>query len=220
MRLPLRHFPFIVSFVLLSSVIFLSCEDPLPPYIPPQKNLQGIFVSHDETTVLFATGYWGSTPFTSYDYDPIKPETFRGYTVTFGIKNIYEETFQGKVNIQGKIEIWPEGFPDDKSTLSITKEMIMTGSSFDPITSVATMNPNSVLYIESKVKFQTDNGKFFNQFAAVENIQDGKWTKSIYYRPLSVVARMSVQLFDNLEPVSIEQKFFITFQARYYKEPA
>ncbi len=95
----------------------LACEEKMPPRIEPQNTLA-------ITNVLYTQGAYASGPFMEF---------------VFIITNLYEETFEGKVEIVGKAHVWMKKTPSIRATIAISNHHLAPPSNI--VGDVLTIDP-------------------------------------------------------------------------------
>lgn len=132
------HFKWIaVSLVLSGMIIFSACDESLPPYEQPQNALaitdvfpaQGLVDPGIEILNIYITGM-----------------------------NLYEETFDDTVNVQGEVRIWWKRHPE------ITATLPLSNGNFVPPTPIRgsrlTLETNDLFYMKTVWSLYTDDGQY------------------------------------------------------------
>jgi hypothetical protein len=103
-----RHMQSVATLLLCLILLcqLLSCEESLPPRIEPENTLA-------ITDVIYVQGMYGTGPFMEF---------------IFTIENLYEETFQEEINIDGMATIWWKIRPDVRITLPIGNQHLVPPS--------------------------------------------------------------------------------------------
>ncbi|HOT98358.1 MAG TPA: hypothetical protein PLN61_00365 [bacterium] len=84
----------------LLPLLVLACDESLPPRQEPQNTLA-------ITQVIYTQGMYASGPFMEF---------------VFIITNLYEETFQGEVAVNGHATVWWKNRPQIRTTLAINNQ--------------------------------------------------------------------------------------------------
>jgi hypothetical protein len=113
-----------------------SCDESLPPYNEPQR--------------LFAASIEGAYALT------IKDNSMKLYVT---VKNIFDETLQGRSVIQGAIEIASARDPSIKKTFSITAANIMSARGYNRAAGLLTIDAGESVRLGTSWDLVDDNGR-------------------------------------------------------------
>ena len=197
------------------------CDESLPPYSEPTAVLKADMYALVPLSVNYKEYAWSD-----YGFLPDNTTKFRISAV-----NTYEETFQGPLEVKGRLEVWPVlsksdidripvvwpgEMPSTRAVIPITKYNIISTWLIDPTKTTLTMKPGD------KVMFAVDwayavgltNVLFF---LPVESEIINTKTIERVYRKTVFRARATVQLFKGAAPiVSPEIEFSLTFSGTVY----
>jgi hypothetical protein len=199
--------------ILFSAYVFVSCEDPLPPYLKPENIFVGGFSSIDTFTVRYGG-----------DLDPLGTFSYSGHnTFVMGVQNVYEETIQSQADISGKLEIWLPSNPDIKATMLLTNVQAtgINGTDvFDRTRNLLTINPGQSFYLRAYWNYKMDDGKWVNQ--DLENYTQIEYRNLNYYRihdPTPFHARLTVSLIKNTSIIVADTTFTLHLIGDVYYRP-
>jgi hypothetical protein len=115
---------FLKGFMIIS-LLFLSCEEELPPYSDPTRlfegELDGIYILQADTNYV---------------------------RIALRMKNVYDETLDGIAKIDGQIRIVAKRDTTVKRTFSINTSMLVSGR-YDSRTGRLIVDPNEVIRFET-----------------------------------------------------------------------
>ncbi|MFA6542550.1 MAG: hypothetical protein WCT99_13200 [Bacteroidota bacterium] len=200
-----RLLPSCALFFVLGTIA--GCEDVLPVYQEPENILSAHIGGIDSVNVNVRLGFYDENILLSQD-----PFPYRYY-----VSNDYDETIQNSATIAGKVEIWPTSDPTAKGTTNISLSDLSATQSYNSATGMLTIDPNEMLWFTGTMTIKLDNGFLLTKYAH-EQSRTIVWQNSsnyydIYYSPLSVTIRVSVQLYDKIAPVVADSTFMIQFHA-------
>ena len=182
--------------VLLSLALFLSsCEDPLPPYVPPPDPLSGQVAFPRDLLVTYTI----LAPDPVLIVGELTPST---YAVKVGLTNTYEETLQDYADIAGTVEL---SWARDSMVKAIIPLSIGDGNGglFDPITGMLTIDPGKTLWLKASWNFRLDDGTY--AFTRVpfhmENFGAGLVR---VHDPMVMMIRTNVRVFAKVSTIRLE----------------
>ncbi|MFA6468422.1 MAG: hypothetical protein WCW35_05950 [Bacteroidota bacterium] len=197
----------------ITVVICSGCEDLLPEYHQPVNVIKAEFVGADDHIVKFWANFddeYGKANYVSYG-----SEIYTPFTVTFGIKNTYEETIQATAAVRGSVVIYPEANPNFSEEHLLSNENLKIFSKYDQINNILTLNPNESFFIKTKLDFKLADIVYMHFFAQEKSRTiinyKGRLCYEVQFSPMTAVALITIQLADNFPPVTSLQKFPITF---------
>ena len=201
----------ILSFV--SIVLFISgCEDLLPEYKKPDKVFEAYFTTASTHTVRYVASF--NDEYTVANYTAYGNEIFDPFTVTFGVKNIFDETIQTKAVVKGSVVIFPDANPNYTETHLLTNDDLAKNSAYDPNTQTVTLNPNASVFVTTTLKFKLLDKLYMHYFAPVVSRDFINYKGALHYQivhaPMRATARITIQLADNIPPVVAVHTFEVT----------
>ncbi len=113
-------------------LLFLSCDESLPPLTEPESILKGSLV----VTYTYAQD--------------------NQLTIQFGVTNEFDETLQGPASFAGSLQIASERMPGFKRTIPISSANILVARNYNAATRALTMDAGETVYLQAKWDFVDD----------------------------------------------------------------
>ncbi len=177
----MKILPYLLIFCLL---LLFSCEETLPPRIVPADTLQII-------DVIATQGTDGT-----------------GFVIVILIigENVYEETFQDTVSLNGYAHIWWKKRPEIEAHVQLhnynfTPENKMVGR-------ILTIDPGQKFYIKTRWYLNTDDGENVMEYFTFKPTPDNN---GYIHAPETFIIQVKATIFDQLgfmesDPVELEIK--------------
>jgi hypothetical protein len=135
-------------------------------------------------------------------------------TITYAVKNIYEETIQFTLSLSGTLEIWLPNRPDLNALYSISDQNITPTSAYNYSTGTLTLNPGQSLFLQSTIDPKLTTGFYIHKYAAVRHLEFrySEYMYYFYYEPMTIINRLTIRLGSNLTGLSTtgEMKLVMT----------
>ncbi|OPZ64611.1 MAG: hypothetical protein BWY83_03156 [bacterium ADurb.Bin478] len=176
----MKSFRPICSLVLLLTA--LSCEEKMPPRIQPQNTLA-------LTNVFYTQGAYASGPFMEF---------------LFIITNLYEETFEGKVQIVGKAHVWMKKTPSIRATIAIGNHHLAPPSKI--VGDVLTIDPGGRCALKVYWYLLLDDGR--NLLDLLDYSGNAATGGLIRSKPELFVMDAEIKLFNQLGYLQSERLVF------------
>ncbi|NLP09026.1 hypothetical protein GX408_01380 [bacterium] len=160
----------------------LSCEEKMPPRIEPQNTLA-------ITNVFYAQGIYDSGPFMEF---------------VFIITNLYEETFEGKVEIVGKAHVWMKKTPSIRATVAISNHHLAPPSKISG--NVLTIDPGGRCVLKVYWYLMLDDGR--NLLDLLDYSGSAASGGLIRSKPELFVMDAEIKLFNQLGYLQSERMVF------------
>ncbi len=172
--------------IILSGLLFVSCDESLPPRNEPTKFLEAsYFVTSGAVEVRDST-----------------PTGLVG-AISVSVKNVYDEVLQSEEFAQAELDVWMLDAPGRRGKVvatsrNLTDQSLVSGRQL-------TLRPNVTALFLKQWEHATVEGKHFwefvnSHFVAVPN-SNGYWESA----PVRLVASGRVQLFKDRAPELLPQ---------------
>ena len=202
------------NIILLLSLLEISCNDSLPPYVAPTDFLRATIRNISPPEVYYS--YWDTgndIAFTNISISTA-PQVF-----SVEIVSTYEETLQDQLELSGSMVIESVKFPDFTVTIPFTVSSV-TGAQYNPTTKLLTLNPGDTLKLKCNWRYRADSGKWAFEKADVAGEVDGNNSYDLIHAPMGYSASARVKLFRTANIVASEKKEFqLLFFGHIYVPP-
>lgn len=204
-----------IFFAFSALMFFGGCEDLLPEYHPPTNIFSASveYVEAVQDTVEFSEPRDGSGGAVA---------TYAPFFIVCSITNTYEETFQDIITPSGTLEILLPGNNSIKSTSLVSPTDIIPSSHYNDLTGVLTLDPRQKLYFRIKAEPKLSSGFYLHKYATESNVTifASRYYILKTYQPLTLLARFSVQLSQQLPAITTEEKpFSVNLKGRFPFSP-
>lgn len=213
----------IVQMTILSCIalITLSCNESLPAYNPPENVLR---VSISSLTTPTDTIRYTMIDNNNPNLVAVSLNSpFNGYEIS--IVNLYEETIQDNMEIEGTVELSWVDKPELKTILKISNTSFYDGN-LDPVTGLLTLNPTDTVHLRIfwNFKLATDDWAF-SQIQYIDgpmyNAGSNKFVADRFHQTMLLHGTVKVKLFKSLSFVEAQTKedFSVTFKGKIFSPP-
>lgn len=169
--------------ILIGAFMGLQCEETLPPRMEQQGALQ-------ISSVISLQGTYDIGQFMEF---------------VIGIENIYRETFQEKVSITGKMEVWLERDPSIRGSVNISNMDVAPTPNF--MGSTLTLDPGDRFYLKLYWYLYLVDGRYLLDLL---DYTDGEEREGlINSKPETFVMEAQFKIFDQLGYLKTEKHTLI-----------
>jgi hypothetical protein len=191
-------FPFCVFVIVVS--LLVSCDETLPPRNEPRQFLVTSAAGVDGTLTYREGVFEGS-----------------GGTILMHVRNTYDEVLQEEERIRGDVEVWMRDMPEKRATIHATKANLTNPGLV--YAGMVTLGPDTTASLlkrwEHRATVGSDSGHFFWEF--VDSTLKVNSRGESYYEsaPVHFVGNARVQIFKNVQPVTIRHMEFTVVYLRF-----
>ncbi len=182
------------------AVLASGCDEMLPPRDEPERFL-----------VTTAVGLDGIVSYRGGAFDG------NGGALLLTVKNVYSEVLQGEERIRGDVDVWMKDMPDKHALVQATKSNLTSPNlvRFNLVTLGPDTSATLLKRWEPRITAGSDSGHFFWEY--VDSTQKFTALGKPYWEsePVHFVANARIQIFKNVQAVTVKQLEFTVVYLRY-----